>query len=141
MVRTRANPALLKALARAFRWQKPLDEGRYASISEMAEAEKIERGFLGKMLQLTLLAPWLVEAIVDGRQGEGVSLPGLMEGVEAVWPPAANTALCSMCWSPPDPLGAGTNAAFFRFSRARKDYSMRACLARQSPPRGRSRRA
>ncbi len=51
----------------------------------MAQAEKIERGFLGKVLQLTLLAPWLVEAIVDGRQTEGVSLPGLMEGVRLVW--------------------------------------------------------
>ena len=84
-VRTMADPALLKALARAFRWQRLLDEGRYGSISEMAAAERIERGYLGKVLQLTLLAPWLVEAIVDGRQGEGMSLPGLMEGVGVVW--------------------------------------------------------
>ena len=62
-VQTRAGPALLKALARAFRWQKMLDEGRYASISEMAAAEKIERGYLGKVLQLTLLPPAVVEAI------------------------------------------------------------------------------
>jgi len=42
---TRADPALLaKALARAFRYQWLLDEGRYASISEMAAEEKIERG-------------------------------------------------------------------------------------------------
>ena len=37
-VPTRADPALVKALARAFRYQRLLDEGRYASISEMAEA-------------------------------------------------------------------------------------------------------
>jgi hypothetical protein len=80
IVQTRADPALLKALARAFRWQKLLDDGRYASISELAAAEKIERGYLGKMLQLTLLAPWVVQAIVDGRQGADVSLPGLMGG-------------------------------------------------------------
>ena len=84
-VRTRAEPTLLKALARAFRWQRMLDEGRYASISEMAKAERIERGYLGKVLQLTLLAPAVVDAIVDGRQGTGLSLPGLMEGVHAVW--------------------------------------------------------
>ena len=35
-IATKADPALLKALARAFRYQKLLDEGRYASISEMA---------------------------------------------------------------------------------------------------------
>ena len=74
---TRADPALLKALARAFRWQRMLDEGRYGSISEMAAAEKIERGYLGKVLQLTLLAPSVVQAIFDGRQGEEVSLPEL----------------------------------------------------------------
>ena len=85
VVRTRADPALLKALARAFRWQRLLDEGRYASISEMARAEKIERGYLGKVLQLTLLAPWMVEAIADGAQVEGVTLPRLMEKVCLVW--------------------------------------------------------
>ena len=82
---TRADPALLKALARVFRWQKMLDEGRYASISEIAAAEKIERGYLGKMLQLTLLVPDAVEAIVDGRQGSEVSLPGLMARVPKLW--------------------------------------------------------
>ncbi len=44
-VRTRADPVLLKAVTRAFRWQRMLDEGRYASISEMAKAERIERGY------------------------------------------------------------------------------------------------
>ncbi len=69
-VRTRADPALLKALARAFRWQRLLDEGRYASISELAAAEKIERGYLGKVLRLTLLAPeWWRRSWMGGRLG------------------------------------------------------------------------
>ena len=85
VAQTRADPALLKALARAFRWQRMLDDGRYGSISEMAAAEKIERGYLGKVLQLTLLAPAMVQAIVDGRQGDGVTLPGLMDGVPNGW--------------------------------------------------------
>jgi len=84
-VQARADPALLKALARAFRWQKLLDEGRYASISEMARAEKIERGYLGKVLKLTLLAPDVVEAIVDGREGVELTLPALMESVPTFW--------------------------------------------------------
>ena len=62
-----------------------LDEGRYGSISEMAAAEKIERGYLGKVLQLTLLPPAVVEAIVDGRQGVEVTLPGLMAQTDEVW--------------------------------------------------------
>ncbi len=43
-VRTRADPAMVKALARAFRWKRMLEDGRYASISEIADAEKIDRG-------------------------------------------------------------------------------------------------
>ena len=64
---TGADPALVKALARAFRYQRPLDKGRYASIREIAAAERIERGYLGSLLRLTLLAPDIVKAILNGR--------------------------------------------------------------------------
>ena len=75
---TRADPTLVKALARAFRYQRLLEEGRYVSISEMAAAERIERGYLGSLLRLMLLAPDIVEAILDRRQPAGLPLPGLM---------------------------------------------------------------
>ena len=84
-INTRADSALVKALARAFRYQKLLDEGRYASISDMAAGEKIERGYLGTLLRLTLLAPEMVEAILNGRQPEGVTLPALLAGVAVGW--------------------------------------------------------
>ena len=89
---TRADPALVKALARAFRYQRLLDEGRYASISEMAAAEKIERGYLGTLLRLTLLAPDIVEAILDGRQAAELGLPTLMKPFPPEWD-AQRTAL------------------------------------------------
>lgn len=81
---TRADPALVKALARAFRYQRLLDEGRYGSISEMAAAEKLERGYLGTLLRLTLLAPEIVEALLDGRE-QGLSLPRLLEPFPTCW--------------------------------------------------------
>lgn len=84
-ISTLADPALLKALARAFRYQRLLDEGRYASITEMATAEKIERGYLGTLLRLTLLAPDIVEAILSGRQPEGMTLPALMDPFPVNW--------------------------------------------------------
>jgi hypothetical protein len=84
-VTTRADPALVKALARAFRYQRLLDEGRYASISEMAAAERIERGYLGTLLKLTLLAPDIVEAILARRQPEGVGLPRLQALLPQDW--------------------------------------------------------
>ena len=83
--RTHADPALLKALARAFRYQRLLEEGRYASISEMAAAEEIERGYLGSLLRLTLLAPSIIESLlnVSGRQDLG--LPDLLTPFPEVW--------------------------------------------------------
>jgi hypothetical protein len=62
-----------------------LDNGRYASISEMAAAERIERGYLGSLLRLTLLAPDLVEAIIDGRQPEAMDLPWLLAPFPVGW--------------------------------------------------------
>jgi hypothetical protein len=85
VVPVRGDPALVKALARGFRWRRMLEEGRYASISEMAKAEGIERGYLGSLLRLTLLAPEMVEALVAGRQPEGVTLPKLMEPFPVEW--------------------------------------------------------
>lgn len=83
--RTRADPALVKALAWAFRYRRLLDQRHYGSISEMAAAEKIDRSYLGKMLRLTLLAPDIVEAILDGRQSADIGLPALLEPMPSIW--------------------------------------------------------
>lgn len=82
---TRADPAVVKALARAFRYQRLLDEGRYASIIEMAAAEKMERGYLGSLLRLTLLAPALVEELMTARPGFTPSLPKLLQPFPQTW--------------------------------------------------------
>lgn len=84
-VATRADPTLVKALARAFRYQRLLDEGRYASISEIAQAERIECGYLGSLLRLTLLALNTVEAIIDGRSLESLNLPRLLDPFPVEW--------------------------------------------------------
>jgi hypothetical protein len=84
-VTTRADPALVKALARAFRYQRMLDQGRYATITEMAAAERIERGYLGSLLRLTLLAPDIVEAILDGPAASSAGLPVLLEPIAQAW--------------------------------------------------------
>lgn len=82
---TRADPALLKALARAFRYQKLLDDGQYASISEMAAAERIERGYLGTLLRLTLLSPAVVEQLMETSTGSAPSLPELLQPLPENW--------------------------------------------------------
>lgn len=80
-----ADVTLVKALARAFRWRRMLETGRYATVKELAAAERINASYVCRMLRLTLLAPDIVEAILDGRQPHQMTLPGLMKGVAVKW--------------------------------------------------------
>ena len=80
-----ADTTLVKALARAFRWRRMLETGRYGTIDELAAAEKINSSYVSRLLRLTLLAPDIVEAILDGRQPEKVTMPGLMEPLPVEW--------------------------------------------------------
>ena len=76
---------MVKALARAFRWKRMLETGNYASISEIATREKIDRGYVGSILRLTLLAPDIVEAILDGRQPPTLGLLTLLKPFPIEW--------------------------------------------------------
>lgn len=80
-----SDTTLVKAVARAFRWRRMLENGRFATINELAAAEKINSSYVSRLLRLTLLAPGIVEAILDGRQPEGMTLPGLMEPFPVEW--------------------------------------------------------
>jgi len=85
MATTCGDPALVKALARAFRWRRMLESGRFTTLNELAAAEKINSSYISRLLRLTLLAPDMVEAILDGRQPSGMTLPGLMEPFPVEW--------------------------------------------------------
>jgi hypothetical protein len=76
---------MVKALARAFRWQRMLDEGVCGTIEALARRERVNRGYLSRVLRLTLLAPDVVEAILDGRQPDGTRLEDLLDGFPMEW--------------------------------------------------------
>jgi hypothetical protein len=80
----RADDALLKAIARAFRWQELLENGTYATIAEIAEAEKINETYVGRVLRLTLLVPELVEAATRITPS-AVSLGDLLKPFPIEW--------------------------------------------------------
>ena len=80
-----ADPVLVKALARAFRWKRMLDEGRYASVQELAADQKVDRGYTGRLLRLTLLAPESVEAILNGGQSETTTLQDIENRLLPEW--------------------------------------------------------
>jgi hypothetical protein len=83
--RPRVDNTMIKALARAFRWRKLLETGVYATAEEIAQAEKINASYVGRVLRLTLLAPFIVEAILDGRQPAGVTTAMLMRPFRCSW--------------------------------------------------------
>ena len=81
----RPDDALVKALARAFRWKRMLESGEFATIADLAEHERIAAPYLTRTLRLAFLAPDLVEAILDGRQPSSLSLEKLRKPLPTGW--------------------------------------------------------
>ena len=81
----RTDSTLVKALARAFRWKRMLESGEYATIAELAEREGIAPSYMTRVLRLTLLAPDIIEGILDGKQGPEVTLAKVLEPFPLTW--------------------------------------------------------
>ncbi|MCA8880863.1 MAG: hypothetical protein KDA73_13125 [Rhodobacteraceae bacterium] len=98
----RTDGTLVKALARAFRWKRMLESGEYATIAELAEREGIAPSYMTRVLRLTLLAPDIVEAILDGKQGPKVTLARVLEPFPMQWPEQFDAmAMARGCPNPP----------------------------------------
>ena len=76
---------MVKAIARAHRWRRMIETGEYATIAEIAAAEKINETYVGRVLRLTLLAPDIIEAILGGRQPAEMTLAVLMRRFPVGW--------------------------------------------------------
>jgi hypothetical protein len=81
----RTDNTLVKALARAFRWKRMLESGEYTTIAELAERERIASSYMTRVLRLTILAPGIVEAILDSRQPTKFQLDDLLVALPGEW--------------------------------------------------------
>ena len=79
------DDTLIKALARAQRWRSKIETGNISSIRRLAEKEKISSSYLARILRLTLLAPDIIESILDGRHPKGLALADFMESFPMEW--------------------------------------------------------
>jgi hypothetical protein len=79
------DSALLKALARAWRWHRMLDEGVYTTVSEIGDAENISKSYVSRILRLALLAPDIVEGIFAGSTDQGLILEQLERPLSSSW--------------------------------------------------------
>ena len=81
-----ADNAMVKAIARAFRWRQQLECGAHTTIVEIAAAEKINASYVGRILRLSLLAPDLVESILTGRRPPDFQLENIiLERFPVLW--------------------------------------------------------
>jgi hypothetical protein len=81
----RTDNALLKALARAHRWRQKIENGEYASITELAKEEKVNQSYACRLLRLTLLSPAVVNDILNSRHPSGLTLKDLVGPLSSRW--------------------------------------------------------
>lgn len=79
------NNALLTALAKAYAWQDQLESGEFEDLEDIAKANCVDRSYVGRMLQLTSLAPGIVESILAGQTYADISLRHCRKGIPVFW--------------------------------------------------------
>lgn len=62
------DQSLIKAIARGHKWFGELGSGQVKSISEIANREKIDKGYVSHIINLAFLAPAVVERVIAGKQ-------------------------------------------------------------------------
>jgi hypothetical protein len=83
--RSRVDSAMVKAIARAHRWRHMLESAEYASVTELAADEKINQSYVSRILRLSLLAPEIIETILDGRHSRLLHLGRLLRPLPMDW--------------------------------------------------------
>ena len=78
------DESMIRMLGKGFHWQRQLDEGRYPHVSDLARKQKLERGWVSEILRMTLLAPDIITAIVEGRQPRHVNLHALRGRIDII---------------------------------------------------------
>jgi len=80
-----AETARIKVIARGFRWQRLLYDGTYATIEDLAAAEKINPSYVSRILRLAYLSPTVVQAILEGSHPAWLTMKDLLEPFPMDW--------------------------------------------------------
>lgn len=81
----RIDSSLVGAIARAHRWRHMIETQRYASAAELSRQEGVNESYVCRLLRLTLLAPDIVQAILDGRQPSTLEIKQLTKPMPTIW--------------------------------------------------------
>jgi hypothetical protein len=99
VARSKATSGLVRSLAKAFYWRKLIEVGRFATIRELAIAEKVTSSYVGRLLRLTLLSPAAIEVFLNGRHRSVLTLADLVRTCSLNWE-AQDALIAEM--KPPD---------------------------------------
>lgn len=84
-LRSCVDETLVQSIAQAFHFQRLLDDGHFATVSELARDRKLDPSFVSRTLRLTLLAPDLIGSILDGRQSVAIDRQKLLHELPMEW--------------------------------------------------------
>ena len=76
---------MIKVIARGFRWQRLLYDGAYATIEDLAAAEKINPSYVSRILRLAYLSPTVVQAILEGSHPAWLTMKDLLRPLPSDW--------------------------------------------------------
>ena len=79
------DTTLVKALVRAHLWQRQLKSGKYQTMQDLCDANKVTAKYVQLILRLNFLAPKLKEAILLGHQPRHMKLADLMQNIPSLW--------------------------------------------------------
>lgn len=87
--------AMIKVIARGFRWRRLLNEGMYATIEDLAAKEKINPSYVSRILRLAFLSPKVVQVILDRKQPAWLTMKDLLRPHPNDWSEQEKILLCS----------------------------------------------
>lgn len=79
------DTTLVKALVRAHLWQRQMKSGKYQTMQDLCDANKVTAKYVQLILRLNFLAPKLKEAILLGHQPRHMKLADLMQNIPSLW--------------------------------------------------------
>jgi len=79
------HESMVLAIVRAHRWQELLESGKYSTLTEIAQKAGVNPSYAARIYRLTLLAPDIIEAILEGREPDGFTMRKLAGRIPMYW--------------------------------------------------------
>jgi site-specific DNA recombinase len=79
------KPSLIKAIARAHGWYEKVIQGNARNMRSLARQAGLTERYVGKVFACALLAPDIVELILEGRQPRDLNFEKLCRHVPSSW--------------------------------------------------------